>query len=959
MLVRSVAAADAGAARAVQQSPHLAELVTAGTHPDARHADPETARWRLSLDLVGVLAASAASQPTLVVIDDLHEADPSSLQLLTELAPSLRSMAVVVLATARDSERDWSSSAQVWGVLNRLGHPIRLGPFGKADIASLLAQALGMQAPAEAVRTIAARTQGNPLLVCEVVRSRPDLGDLDAVVPASVRAIVAARLAGSTELTRTVVSAAAVLGTRFRLDVLAEVAEVPLAELGAVVGEAHAVGLFGNAEPGEGRFRHDLIRDAGYDALPVEQRMRWHARAGAVLAVFAQRGRDIEPAQVADHLFRGGLECGHEAVEFAVQAADQALRRLAFEDAVRWYSRADAGLALVGAGDEQRARVKLALGEARHAAGDRAQARSDLLAAAERARRAGRPDLLAQAALGLSAGPVGFEVELLDQEQIVLLKEARAALPADADALAALVTARLSIALTLLATAQQRQDLAEEAVRAARRIGDDGAVAASLAALCDALSGPDHCSQRRQYATEIVTLGQRLHDPAWELLGRRLRLVALLEAGAMAEADAEVLAYRTAAQSLGHPLYLWYVPLWRGMRALLEGRYDDCRAALDETAALGARAASHNADMLLVTQRWCLLAELGDRESLTAMWAQFGAIDMAGIWPQIARGLLLAQLGLLDDARAQLDATAPQLPSAPRDSEWLPLMAQVAELVGIIGAHPAAMWAYEALLPYAELFVVEGIGAAVRGPVHYPLGLLAAAMGDRAAAAPHFAAASQAARAVGAPRLAERIRAVAGGRNALTDNVFRRDGDYWTIRHRSAEFRLRDSKGLRDLRELLAHPGTSIAALDLATSPGERSRSRSARDELHPPSDAGEVLDAAARAAYRRRLQELDQEADDADAMNDAERSARLAAERDTLLSALTTAYGLGGRARRMGSPAERARTAVTTRIRDAIRRIRQADPDLGEHLARSVRTGTFCVYDPVTPVHWSVSDST
>jgi hypothetical protein len=60
-----------------------------------------------------------------------------------------------------------------------------------------------------------------------------------------------------------------------------------------------------------------------------------------------------------------------------------------------------------------------------------------------------------------------------------------------------------------------------------------------------------------------------------------------------------------------------------------------------------------------------------------------------------------------------------------------------------------------------------------------------------------------------------------------------------------------------------------------------------------------------------------------------------------------------------MGSPAERARTAVTTRIRDAIRRIRQADPDLGEHLARSVRTGTFCVYDPVTPVHWSVSDST
>jgi hypothetical protein len=251
-LARELAAADAGAARAVQQSPHLAELITAGVH--GKHADPETARWRLSLDLAGMLATSAASQPVLLVIDDLQEADPSSLQLLTELAPSLRSMAVVVLGTARDGERDWSSSTLVWGTLNRLGHTIRLAPFKEADIASLAAHALGTRPPDEAVRTIAARTQGNPLLVCEVVRSRPDLGDLDAVVPTSVRAIVAARLAGLTDLTRRVVSAAAVLGTRFRLDVLAEVAGVPLGELGAAVGEAHAVGLFGEAEPGRGPF---------------------------------------------------------------------------------------------------------------------------------------------------------------------------------------------------------------------------------------------------------------------------------------------------------------------------------------------------------------------------------------------------------------------------------------------------------------------------------------------------------------------------------------------------------------------------------------------------------------------------------------------------------------------------------------------------------------------------------
>jgi hypothetical protein len=140
--------------------------------------------------------------------------------------------------------------------------------------------------------------------------------------------------------------------------------------------------------------------------------------------------------------------------------------------------------------------------------------------------------------------------------------------------------------------------------------------------------------------------------------------------------------------------------------------------------------------MLGVTQRWCLLAELGDRESLTAMLAQFEAMDLAGVWPQIVRGLLLAQVGRVDDARAQLNVTAPQLPTAPRDSEWLPLLAQVGELIGIIGAHPAASWTYQALTPYAELFVVEGIGAAVRGPVHHSLGLLATALGDRTARPP-------------------------------------------------------------------------------------------------------------------------------------------------------------------------------------------------------------------------------
>jgi uncharacterized membrane protein len=133
-----------------------------------------------------------------------------------------------------------------------------------------------------------------------------------------------------------------------------------------------------------------------------------------------------------------------------------------------------------------------------------------------------------------------------------------------------------------------------------------------------------------------------------------------------------------------------------------------------------------------------------------------------------------------------------------------------------------------------------------------------------------------------------------------------------------------------------------VAALDLAgPAPGQAPAAP----------DTGEIIDAQARLAYRQRLRELEEAAAEADAAADIE---RIAAERDALVEALTQAYGLGGRVRRPGSAAERARTAVTARIKDAIRRIGEADPELGRHLARSVRTGTFCVYDPDQPARWT-----
>jgi hypothetical protein len=243
--------------------------------------------------------------------------------------------------------------------------------------------------------------------------------------------------------------------------------------------------------------------------------------------------------------------------------------------------------------------------------------------------------------------------------------------------------------------------------------------------------------------------------------------------------------------------------------------------------------------------------------------------------------------------------------------------------------------------------VVEGIGAAVRGPVPRYLGLLAIASGNPHGARDHFAAALAMSQDIGASLLVARINEEAVSETndpadtGRDDNVFRIDGELWLLRFNGQEVLLRDAKGVHDLAVLLAAPHREVAALDLA---GGRAGA-----------DTGPILDATARTNYQRRLIELEQDADDARTMGDIGRAERIAIERDALVDQLTSAFGLGGRARRSGSPAERARTTVTARIRDAIRRIERVHPELGRHLDRSVRTGTFCTYDPDPMTTWKV----
>ncbi|MHC4427849.1 MAG: hypothetical protein ACYS0D_04500 [Planctomycetota bacterium] len=173
-----------------------------------------------------------------------------------------------------------------------------------------------------------------------------------------------------------------------------------------------------------------------------------------------------------------------------------------------------------------------------------------------------------------------------------------------------------------------------------------------------------------------------------------------------------------------------------------------------------------------------------------------------------------------------------------------------------------------------------------------------------------------------------------------TGNAFLREGEVWTMDYEGTGARLVELKGFHDIARLLAEPGASIHCLELSGAPPE-------------PDSRHDVLDAEARQTYRQRIEELQAELEQAEADNDPARVDPLQSELDAIIEELARATGLAGRSRTLGNRAERARSTVTWRIRSAIKKIRAAHPRLGQHLANSIQTGTFCVYAPEAPVTW------
>ena len=530
----------------------------------------------------------------------------------------------------------------------------------------------------------------------------------------------------------------------------------------------------------------------------------------------------------------------------------------------------------------------------------------------------------------------------------------------------------------------RRRSLADEALMLAGRAGDDSALAEVLDARLYALWDPAGAQDRLDAASELIRLGRTAGDGARERDGLFWRFIALMELARVDEAEVALAAFERAAAAAGDAEASVMALSRHGMLAILRGRFQAATALAGQVSEQARRIGMPDAERLAMAMRGLIDAEQGDERSWEAAAEVFN--QMAQRFPghlyEATLARILAILGRTSEAAALLERLLPQTlaASGPR---WLGAVTDLSAVAAEVGRRAAAARLYEALLPYRGRLVIWGGANAVNGPASHYLGLLAARLGLPDDAVMHFEDAIGLAERIGArPALARSLvelgevltrrggdgdarraadllrrgRDLAGelGLTALIRRLaaapdewsLRPDGDGWLLRAGPEYARLADSRGVRQLRTLLASPRRGVPALDLAAG----------RPGLRAPA-APPVLDAAAAASYRRRLGELTAELDAADAAGDSERASRAEAERQWLLAELRRATGLGGRARRTTTEAERARVNVTRTLRTVIGHIGAAAPQAGAHLQASVRTGLECRYDPAPggPSRWGL----
>jgi tetratricopeptide (TPR) repeat protein len=922
---------------------------------DASASDASARRFRLFDAVATFLRRASERAPLVLVLDDLHWADAPSLRLLRFVGGALPEIGALVIATYRDVEVDAAHpQAEALGACARVGDRLALRGLARDEVARFLEAVTGGQPVPEVVDAVHARTDGNPFFVRELAGLvGPDGRLASGALPLGVAHAIRERLARLGSPCRRLLELAAVAGREFMLDVLGEdgagIAQTLAPALAARLVEPPA------AQRQTWRFVHALVRDAVYEGLPASERARLHLVVAQAIEARCAERPEVHVAELAHHYAEAASLAGPGcALHYATRAAERSRDLLAYEDAAVHYESALRFLDAVPkeARDQRRLVLLLALADVELPAGRRSAARRHYLEAADLARALDDHEALAHVALG-HAGR-GDLMTAPDPVVTGLLEEALARLPPHDGVLRARLMSRLADALLVVPEARARREaLTRDAVAMADRLGDVRTLGIALVARRIAIWDPDRLEDRLAVTARMIALGVEAHEPELELGGRFWRVIDRLEAGDIVGVDDDIAAYTRLATALRQPLYLWQVPSLRAMRALLDGRFEDAELAIEEARREGERAESPNVAFRSAVHLFALRRAQGRTGELEPL-LRAAVARLPGLAAlRVSLALASVEAGRDLEARAQLEhLAADDFARVPRDGSWLAAMCHLALVTTALGDTPRTALLYEQLLPYADRVAVVSLAHGCEGAVARFLAVLAASLGRFDEAERHFEHALARNTALGAPALVAETRAAwaamrsrEGAREPArsSTNVFRREGEIWTVGFGGATSRLRGTKGLAYIAHLLQHPGRDVHVADLAGVDDVRFLHAAGRDAERP--------DARARAAYRTRLESLREAIDAAEEANDVMRASALRAEMDRLAAELAGHYGLHARRRAAADPVEKIRKAVTNRIRHALARIRTAQPALGRHLGRSIRTGVFCAYRPDEPV--------
>ncbi len=749
--------------------------------PSPQPLDPEQARFRLFDSVAKFLRNATARQPLVLVLDDLHRADESSLVLLEFLAHELRGLRLVVVGCYRDewpARRQSPPPALVELVSDPACAKILLRGLAEREVARFVELSAGKEPPAGLVAAVHSQSGGHPFYVNELVRvlvaddrldplDEEEEGSWTLTIPHGVREVVARRLQHLSAEANRVLAVASVIGRDFELATLERVADLADDPLLDALDEALDARVIAEVPGAAGRysFSDGLVHEALQSELTATRRVRLHRRIAEALERLHRTRPEPHLAELAHHFFEG-LPGGDvaKAVEYARRAAERATAMLAYEQAAVQYRRAlDALQWLETVDDDERCELTLALGEAQARAGRAEAARESFRAAAGIARIAGTPDGLVRAALGfaaVAAGRVGFGS--VDSILVGLLEEALGVLGEHDSPLRARVMGRLAQALYWSQSPARRVSLGDQAVDMARRLGDTATLAYTVNARRTALWDCESIEDRLAAGKEIVRLAERAGDAELMLQGRLDRIVDLLELGEIEAADAEIADHIRLAEEVRDPIHLWHDAVWKAMRALLDGRFAEAEQLADRAVAVGAPIRGRTAEQYHWIQTFWIRREQGRLDEIgPTQWSSFHVA--LPTW-RLGMAFISSELGREGDARRELDQVEPDdLVCGRKDLNWLLTAAQLSEVCAYLDDRDRAAQLYELLLPYASRCLIAGRGVICLGSMAQRLGLLCATMSRWAEGETHFEAALDRNARIGArPWLAHTQRQYAG-----------------------------------------------------------------------------------------------------------------------------------------------------------------------------------------------------